>query len=483
MTASASSSQKARLRLLQAARSKKTKFCLFTFAVLYIIGTDFNNDSVSTRALQSKELELVGEDTASQWHSEDPEQIVPESDRKADEDIRYASFGTSMTWGATLEDRETEAYIKILSQEKGTNYGIRSSGPNYPAACTHSMLGKEEYDVIVIEFFATAFQGLMELVQRLRQRFPQAIIIIARFWDPTFLVNKDGTDLRSWGRQHALGNEFIHKPEFREMFKETYEESEWKWSFLTTHKWFVDVQEAAAKELGAYILPMAWNQEAFGEDGFISLGEKHLGPDSYHLSKYGHADLARRVKALVDRVGVPKDESTMGYFSSADYCLNWFQTGIIGDGLAYSDNAVVEKMPNTEKYAMSFEGEGESYIEMTNPSEHIMTFFIAFMTTGPAPCKYPKTEATREDGTKFFLDPLATPWGANPEQKVHVSRLLKVGEVQPHKTARVTFESLEEEETERPFRLVQVVLTERAEFGKQFGAMPDSGRIMGITDV
>lgn len=483
MTASASSSQKARLRLLQAARSKKTKFFLFTFALLYIIaGTDFNNDSAS-RVLQNKELELVGEETASQWISEGPEQIVPDSDRKADEDIRYASFGSSMTWGASLKDRETEAYVKVLSQEKGTNYGIRSSGPNYPLACTHSMLGEEEYDVIVIEFFAIAFQGLMELVQRLRERFPQAIIIIARLWDPTFLVNKDGTDLRSWGKQHGLGTDFIHKPEFRLMFKETYKESEWKWSFLTTHKWFVDVQDAAARESGAYILPMEWNQEeAFGEDGFIRLGEKHLGSDSFHLSKYGHADLARRIKALVDRVGVPK-EPTMGSFSSADYCLNWFQTGIIGDGLAYSDNAVVGKMPNTEKYAMSFEGEGESYIEMTNPSEHTMTFFIAFMTTGPVPCKYPKTEATREDGTKFFLDPLATPWGANPKQKVHVSRLLEVGEVQPHKTARVTFESLEEEETEWPFRLVQVVLTERADFGKLFGAMPDSGRIMGTSDV
>ena len=55
--------------------------------------------------------------------------------------------------------------------------------------------------------------------------------------------------------------------------------------------------------------------------------------------------------------------------------------------------------------------------------------------------------------------------------------------MQPHKTAMITFESLEEEETEWPFCLVQVVLMERADFGKVFGAtMPDSRRIMGTTD-
>ena len=35
-------------------------------------------------------------------------------DDKAPDDIRYAAFGSSMTWGASLEDRETEAYVKLL---------------------------------------------------------------------------------------------------------------------------------------------------------------------------------------------------------------------------------------------------------------------------------------------------------------------------------------------------------------------------------
>ena len=81
--------------------------------------------------------------------------------------------------------------------------------------------------------------------------------------------------------------------------------------------------------------------------------------------------------------------------------------------MEYSKDGVVGKMPNTEKYALSFEGKDKSgWIEMTNPSNEIMHIFVSYMTTGPPPSKYPKVEAAREDGddTKRMLDPVAN-WG------------------------------------------------------------------------
>ena len=100
---------------------------------------------------------------------------------------------------------------------------------------------------------------------------------------------------------------------------------------------------------------------------------------------------------------------------------------------------------------------------------------------GPAPSKYPLTEATREDGnkTKMILETLAE-WGAEQKIKVHVCRLVNVGEVKPHATANVAFRPLEV--TEWPFRIVQVVLTGKADFGESYGAIPDSGRVMGTID-
>ena len=146
----------------------------------------------------------------------------------------------------------------------------------------------------------------------------------------------------------------------------------------------MDVHEEVAKQTGAYIVPMAWDEHAAGAEGFLEIGDKMLGPDSFHLSKLGHEDFANRVKALVNRVGVPK-KPNMGQFSTTDYCLNWFQTGEIGEGLEYSGNARVGKMPNTEKYALTFDGNGQEmesgWIEMTNPSDETMYMFVAYMTT------------------------------------------------------------------------------------------------------
>ena len=78
-----------------------------------------------------------------------------------------------------------------------------------------------------------------------------------------------------------------------------------------------------------------------------------------------------------------------------------------------------------------------------------------------------------------MLEPLAE-WGAEQKMKVHVSRLVNLGEVKPHATAKVNFRPVEV--TEWPFRMVQVVLTGKADFGDSFGAMPDSGRIRGTID-
>ena len=189
---------------------------------------------------------------------------------------------------------------------------------------------------------------------------------------------------RIWAHEHSFGTDFIHKPEFKEAFLREYPQNRWHWIFQTTHKWFVDVHEDVAKETGAYIIPMAWDEHTAGPEGYLEIGDKLFGPDSFHLSKLGHEDFSNRVKTLVNRVGVPKNPN-LGMFASTDYCFNWFQTGEIGEGVVYSDNARVGKMPNTEKYALTFNEQGQKmesgWIEMKNPSDETMYIFVAYMTT------------------------------------------------------------------------------------------------------
>ncbi len=146
-------------------------------------------------------------------------------------------------------------------------------------------------------------------------------------------------------------------------------------------------------------------------------------------------------------------------FSELDQCLNWLLTGSIGEGLKYSPNASVVKMPNTEKYALEFDfekgGEDGSWIEVHNESAKKMSLAIGYMTTGPPPSKYPKTEAKLPDGQTILLEPESDPGFGM--KKVHISRSVNLGTIGALETIRVFFKPLEE--SQWPFRLMQVMVT------------------------
>ena len=58
------------------------------------------------------------------------------------------------------------------------HYIIFFLGPNYPSICTQTLIGNDNvYDIIILEYFSMVYDGLLQLVKRLRQRFPDAILI------------------------------------------------------------------------------------------------------------------------------------------------------------------------------------------------------------------------------------------------------------------------------------------------------------------
>ena len=394
------------------------------------------------------------------------EQIIPTNERKKSSEIRYAAFGSSVSWGAALKNREEEAYIWKLSKEHGVNYAIRSSGPNYPKSCLFTMMGDEEYDVIILEYFMHAREGLKSLAKRVRDRFPDAIIIILRLWYPIQFQNKGIECPNCTGRGHyellefvrtrgfgPTASDYIHNPEFHKAISQTPD----VWAMPERFDVLFQLQDETANEIGAYMVKMPFTLRRDGPGGWLDIGDKLLAQDSFHLGPMGHEDIANQVQAIVDRVGVPKN-MRVNKFSHIDQCYNWFQTGEIGPGLTFGSNGKVATMPNTQKYVLSFDGgngndEKESWFEIDNQNDGEMELFVGYMTTGPAPSKYPMVEAIRENGERYLLDPNARGWN----KPVHVSALVNLGRVAPHFRARVSFKSLEL--TEWPFRMIQLMVT------------------------
>jgi hypothetical protein len=156
--------------------------------------------------------------------------VIPsKEERMPVENIRFATFGTSIAWGSTLENREEDAFIFQLSPN-ARNFAIRATGSEYPAACLSSMIGDEVFDVIVLEFSMRVKRSTIRLAKRLRQRFPDALIISLRNWTPVQMKSKmlHNKNLRKIASENGFppGGDYIHDPAFHKIVKES--ATDWK---------------------------------------------------------------------------------------------------------------------------------------------------------------------------------------------------------------------------------------------------------------
>ena len=197
------------------------------------------------------------------------ERIVPEGDRMDASEIRFATFGSSHSWGAGIGDRRKRAYPFQLSLDptKTANHAIRAGMPDYPAACLHSIMGdKAEYDVIILEYFMVMGDDVLTLSKRLKERFPDAVVILLKDWYPEMVSWHRDTDgewesLRQWAkRAHGYGDHYdwIQRPELQEKFREV---DGWFWNFVNNPN-FMKRMEQVAREAGAYILEVPRPEDA-----------------------------------------------------------------------------------------------------------------------------------------------------------------------------------------------------------------------------
>lgn len=410
--------------------------------------------------------------------------FVPLNQRKSMKDVRYASFGSSSTWGAKLPHRNKQTYVKVLSEENGENYAIRATGPNYPAACAKSILQDEVYDVFILEFFDTARTGLLDFTVRLRERFPDALIILLvgqKF--PWYHCGDHSLEESKAFARGEFGLNHCHKDEYKNFMRDHFREHKCENNLRYGPVWqsHYAYMEMIASETNSFILEQS-KMELTGEE-YLAEFDRSKADDCFHMGVNDHAEVAQSIQKLVERVGVPK-QPVVRDFHATDHCLNWFLTGDIDSSLKYSPSGGVVNIPNTEKFALQFRRDGKSqhWIEMRNESDEPMYLFVSHMTTGPYPTnvKYPKASA-HYDGQKIDLNPIASTW-KNLDQNIHVTTLTKIGRVAPGDVARVHF--VIKEESEWPFRIVQVLFTPKGNYGDQYLGVKESmivGEVEGET--
>lgn len=399
-----------------------------------------------------------------------------ESDSRNEEDrrklgygrqgLRYAVFGSSIAWGAGLESR-FDAYPYQLSP-KVDNYATYAGGPNYPAVCTETLVGDQRtYDVVIIDYYLLAPEGLNFLATKIRNRFPDAVIVFLKIWTANMLRRKlpDGSGYETLkafqDRLLAYGFENGSKD-----LTSALQNDSAQWIFPPHATEDGAVQQAANSVNG-----IVFEQDKYGGDAkqFLINNLYMFDDTDVHglLSQAGHNYFAGAIQGIVSNAISQNSTTASAIQGSAnpwgrgDSCNVWFTSGHCE--LKYSQNYQVVLYDDWHgKYALELSEPG--WFNVTNPFGDPRRLFLSFISTNK-PGSYPKVELTSLDG--IILNPVDT--SHNFRNNVDAPQTIPVGVLPPGEST-ILVNPLES--TSQPFRLVGFAITDEVDVPDQWKFTP-----------
>jgi len=362
------------------------------------------------------------------------------------------AFGTSHTYGAKLEDRFAQAYPWLLTPD-AVNLGIRASSPSYPALCLQTMISKtpyENYDVIILEFIIWTTH-LDLLAERLRERYPDALIIFVELWNAVRIRRTENNEMvLFWMERNFPQTTKLDSPEFVEHIRTKTQPKDWKFDLRGREEFIQQI----AKNVDAEVFHLPRLDSAHA--ALVQQG-KLFDQDRNHISEFGHQVVARGVAKIINNHQFHqnnKDNSPkLGSWGSGggDACSNWFETGQ-GVPVFKGHNTELRKFAPS-KYALELYIGGATII-VNNPFPTDRTLYLMYMVMGPPPSPYPKTMASLpytqqpnvELDTSTNFDTLY----------VHVTKIKRIGTIPPGITSLNLFPL---EDLGKPFRLTGLVVS------------------------
>ena len=383
--------------------------------------------------------------------------------RKETSSLLYLALGTSNTWGSGIgEENPTPfTYPALMGSTRVKNLGSRASGPGYPAVCLQTMVGDSPYRVIIIEYMLRADEGLGQLAHRVRHRFPQAVLIFLDVWYPRMVsvigsgIRPDNDRIGLKAYQNHLGFKGLNDPDFINHLQTN------PHKMIINHRFDLQaIQRKIARSVSGYVwhMPMPTKEDQVG--AHVAQLAPLFSDDFKHLSKRGHAYVARGLKRLL-RSMPPNNLPTMTMpmmnpWSCEDSCASWFLNGKVPHEYGSRIKLIMfdEEAGN---YALEVDSSGGSLI-LKNPFLEPATLYFSYMATGE-PRQYPKTRVTVGTNSTI-VDPVY----GGPD---HTAVTTKIGILQPGSNA-VQIQPLET--FDLPFRLVATSIT-------QFDLMLDLGLV------
>jgi hypothetical protein len=238
--------------------------------------------------------------------------------------IKILALGGDVTWGSMLQGRNIEAYpwlIGFPNVNHVDNLALPvEMGAYYNAMCLQSLIPdfplEKNYDVILLDFISSELEGFSWLLHRLRERYPDAVLIYVHLWPLKALIRQADTGLQTnfLGLDTNVAWEWIHEEN----------------SIHNFHPDMTGGTKAEVLKVGGHFYHLPLPESPKNAIDWFSA-------DWWHLSAKGHLMVANGVLELLyslrNDVFKPK---RLGSFGEGDQCYNWLFDGH-SKGIHYSN--------------------------------------------------------------------------------------------------------------------------------------------------
>jgi hypothetical protein len=283
--------------------------------------------------------------------------------------INILALGGSVTWGETLRDRYKEGYPWLIGSpyvDHVDNYAMppETMGVYYSYICLQSIIPEEKrYDVILLDFIASEREGFLPFLLRLRERFPDAIIIYIHIWPLKALIRHADNGLQPdiLGLDPTLDWSWI-PPEFvlRDFHPDMCRDTKSALEAVSGYFWNLGFPRNPMQTLSLY------------------------SDDWWHLSAEGHKVIANGILQLLSK---KKDDvfkaKRLGRFKKGDQCFNWLLGG--NTAISYSNIAMArvvdsETTNHTELWLLMVDNVDGGTIEFKSKFKSPVPIVAAFLT-------------------------------------------------------------------------------------------------------
>jgi hypothetical protein len=351
---------------------------------------------------------------------------VGSPDTTTSKKLRYLAIVSSKT------ARET-AYPFLLDPEV---HSLSVTSMDLAAACSQSIVGTGDFNFITVEYIQFSESHAI-LIRRLRQRFPEALIVlIANLVPDMQLVLENGNHMipfRDWKIEHQ--NRSVV-----DLARSMIETSQ-QWSFINSSPQQIEELLQLDPLLFHYQLPIPVDLSDLSE--FL----QYYNSDLTKLLDIGNEKIAIDLQNIVKQKKFQPQPGAMGSWGSGDQCQIWYVTG----DFALESTGRKVNLPTffgLHKHALEFsrvKSSAKNTVVVDNPFASDRLLSLTYLTDANS-MHYPRSRVIINGRATVVLQPFH-----NGSSRQHFARTTGVGYVPPGRST-IYLDPLQS--TTYPFRLL-----------------------------